>query len=365
MCSAASLCVRGCSELGCQSLLQAQQLSWGAAVWDPALLRELHTPQTHSSQGKHSAWEENLGWSPGDGLILDTDFSTARALHWHWQQPQCSACSPHCLPHPSPGFSWHSSNSEAGWLFQPSVMQPLLYLQGSTMLMQHRCLEHSPFQGLQYSPSLLSYPSAVAALPFLGSHGCAGGYPVHPHHMPYTRGFQEPAGILLQDPSSLICFNSPLKTWVSKEAEIFFLYLFRTCCHHSIFMLLWCKQKAPYMWAVQDVSCTLKQTNSKNHHTSNNIQLYSLGSHKSPTPIYYCTWGVYRVKIFGFQKRLLMRQTPIKNIKQVFMILKQILWCKSRKVTCLLASEISSFTVEVTDHVLFLVLQESFWELNR
>lgn len=205
-------------------------------------------------------------------------------------------------PHPSPGFSWHSSNSEAGWLFQPSVVQPLLYLQGSTMLMQHRCLKHSPFQGLQHSPSLLFCPGAVAALPFLGSHGCAGGHPVHPHHLPYTRGFQEPAGILLQDPSSLICFNSPLKTWVSKEAEIFFLYLFWTCCHNSIFMLLWCKQKAPYMWAVQDVSCTLKQTNSKNHHTSNNIQLYSLGSHKSPTPIYYCPALEVSIgsKSFGF-----------------------------------------------------------------
>lgn len=92
---------------------------------------------------------------------------------------------------------------------------------------------------------------------------------------------------------------------------------------------------------MQDVSCTLKQTNSKNHHTSNNIQLYSLGSHKSPTPIYYCfALEVSRgSKSFGFQKRLLMRQTPIKNIKQVFMILKQLNIVVQKKESYMLSSQ--------------------------
>lgn len=88
-------------------------------------------------------------------------------------------------------------------------------------------------------------------------------------------------------------------------------------------------------------SCTLKQTNSKkNHHTSNNIQLYSLGSHKSLTPIYYCF--VLEVSIgsksFGFQKWLLMRQTPIKNIKQVFMILKKLYIVVQKKKSYMLTS---------------------------
>lgn len=220
----------------------------------------------------------------------------------------------------------------------------LLYLQGSTVLMQHRCFKHSPLQGLQCPCS--AFP-AFCSVPVQG-HPCHSWTHTgvqeatleHPQHLPCTRGFQEPAGILLQHPSSLISSNSPLKTWVSKEAEIFFLYLFRTCCHNNIFVFLWCEQKAPYMWAVQDVSCTLKQTNTKNHHTSKNIQLCSLGSNKSPTPIYYCFALELSVgsKSFGFQKRLLVRQTPIKNIKQVFMILKKIYIVVQKKKSYMLTS---------------------------
>lgn len=220
----------------------------------------------------------------------------------------------------------------------------LLSLQGSTTLMQPRCLRPSPFQGLHYScntlPAFCSVPVERHPCHAWDSHGCAGGHLVHPHHLPYTRGFREPAAVLLQDPSSLISFNSPLETWVSKEAEIFFLYLSQTCCHNSISIFLWCKQKAPYAWAVQDVSCTLKQTNSKNHHTSKNIQLYSLGSHTSPTPIYYCFALELPIgsKSFGFQKRLLVRQTPIKNIKQVLVILKKLYIGVQKKKSYMLTS---------------------------
>lgn len=184
-------------------------------------------------------------------------------------------------------------------------------------------------------PLVLSQWSGTPASP--GLTGVCRGYLVPPHHLPCTRGFQEPAGILLQDLSSLICFNSPLKTWVSKEAEILLLYLFQTCCHNSIFIFLWCKQKAPYMWAVQDVSCTLKQTAK----TTTPLTTFSssLGSHKPPTPSYYCFALEVSVgsRSFGFQKRLLTRQTPIKNIRQV-LILKKLYIVVQKKKSWMLTS---------------------------
>lgn len=86
-----------------------------------------------------------------------------------------------------------------------------------------------------------------------------GGYLVRPHHLSHTLGFQEPAGVLLWDPSSLISFNSPLKAESPRRQKYFFwIYSERVVTIASSFF--WCKQKAPYMQVVQDVSCTLKKT---------------------------------------------------------------------------------------------------------
>lgn len=112
-------------------------------------LRELHSspiPGTHSSCGTQCVLEGNLGWSPAAGLILDTDFSTARNFALKLTA--------------TPMFSWLSSlpvltlaRVSAGTARAPCSHCPLLrladcsspvgcsllYLQGSTMLMQHRC----------------------------------------------------------------------------------------------------------------------------------------------------------------------------------------------------------------------------------
>lgn len=144
------------------------------------------TPVTLSSQGKHRLLQENWGWAPGDGLILEQlEFCTG------------TDCSPNVqlaplMPSPrtSRGCSWHSSSSlqplpsaEAAPLFQPTGMQfalsPGLHGADATQMFQAQ-----PIAGfavpVQCFPCLLLCPSARAPLPFLDSHGCAGGYPRAP-----------------------------------------------------------------------------------------------------------------------------------------------------------------------------------------
>lgn len=144
ICVVQALCVRGC--WGCQSVLQAQQLR--AALGDSATPGSGScTPHpSHSSCGTQCVLEGNLGWSPAAGLILDTDFSTARNFALKLTA--------------TPMFSWLSSlpvltlaRVSAGTARAPCSHCPLLrladcsspvgcsllYLQGSTMLMQHRC----------------------------------------------------------------------------------------------------------------------------------------------------------------------------------------------------------------------------------
>lgn len=72
-------------------------------------------------------------------------------------------------------------------------------------------------------PFALSQWGSTPAIP--GIHTSVhrrGGYLVRPHHLPRMLGFQEPAGVLLRDPNSLICFNSPLKAQSPRRKKYFF-----------------------------------------------------------------------------------------------------------------------------------------------
>lgn len=119
-----------------------------------------------SSQGKHRVWEENLGWSPADGLILDTHFSRVRILYWNWQPAPCLACSPHHQSWHFPGSSWHSSGCPQRCPGCPIASAPGMRLAlspGPATLMQHRCFKAQPISGIallvQCFPSPLFCPS--------------------------------------------------------------------------------------------------------------------------------------------------------------------------------------------------------------
>lgn len=208
--------------------------------------------------------------------------------------------------------------------------------------------KHTPFKGLFYSCNTYSafcsvlveqHPAIPGTLTDVHS---TGGYLVHPHHLPHTLGFQEPAGALLQDPNSRISFNSPLNAESPGRQKYFFPYLFWMCCHDSIFIFLWRKQKAPYVWVVQDVSYTLKQpTESTTPLHTRTSSSTALASMSLLTAIHYrfaFELSIESKRCFVFSKELLMRLTPIRSIKQVFTILRKLLSCNAKEKSYTLTS---------------------------
>jgi len=207
--------------------------------------------------------------SYSNGPVLATDFRTARILYWKWHQLECLGYSFH---YQSLDFHICKAMTSACTVKTPCSHCPLLrlsdcscpawysllYHYSSMILMQYRCLKHIPFKGLYCScnscSAFCSVPVAQQPCHSWDWRGSArdrrGDYLLCPHHLPRTLGFQEPAGVWLRDPSSLVSFNSPLKAESPRRQKYFSLYLFWLCCHDSIFIFPWCKQKAPYMQLV-------------------------------------------------------------------------------------------------------------------
>lgn len=164
MCSAASLC---------PWVLRLSVSAAGTAAegctggFSHPWLRELHSspsPGTHSSWGTHCVLEGNLGWSPAAGLILDTDFSTARILPWSWQQPQCLAGSPHYQSWHLPGFQLAQLELPAatahcwGWLIVPAQWDAVCFISRAPRCWCNTDVKAQPISGIallmQWSPSL-------------------------------------------------------------------------------------------------------------------------------------------------------------------------------------------------------------------
>lgn len=205
----------------CQSLLQAQKQRGCSTAFSLHTIPHTPSDKGHSAcglEGKQSAMEKYLGWSPGNSPVVAIDVRTARVSCQKGRLCLFSFSSP-CAP------STYSSNSS---LYSCNLMATVQFSSCSLvqtrcdislmfqMLVQHRCL--NPFQGLLLLQYLALYSVLVEQhwdppLPSLRLRGVsrAGGFFVCPHHLPHVLSIQEPAGGLHWDPSSLISFNSSLK----------------------------------------------------------------------------------------------------------------------------------------------------------
>lgn len=162
------------------------------------------------------------------------------------------------------------------------------------------------------SSLLLSQWSSTPAIPgtHMGVHRI--GYLVRPYHLPHMLGFQKPAGVLLRDPSSLISFNNQLKAESPRRQNYFFCVYSEHVVMIASSDFFGANKKAPCTQVVQDVSCSLKQTESTTPlctRASSSMALPSTVSHPSLTALLLSC--LYSKKVWVLPRKLLMRQTPI------------------------------------------------------
>lgn len=148
----------------CQSLLQAQKQRGCSTAFSLHTIPHTPSDKGHSAcglEGKQSAMEKYLGWSPGNSPVVAIDVRTARVSCQ--KGPLClfsfsSPCAPSTY---SSNSSLHSCNLMATVQFSScSLVQTrcdisLMF----QMLVQHRCL--NPFQGLLLLQYLALYSVLV------------------------------------------------------------------------------------------------------------------------------------------------------------------------------------------------------------